>query len=100
MVQRSSTCKAMIPMRGVMIQPHTKSLMTGKGMGSVLLMKGGPGGASSYQDIDDFIQTTGIDPFSKSRKVVGSGMKGKKLTEKLEKLTILTPSTKRRNITM
>jgi hypothetical protein len=100
MSSKSSCMKAKLPFRAVSMTPHNSKVMSGKGMGSVLLRTGGPGAASSYSDMDDFIRTTGIDPYSKSRKVVGMGVGGKKLAEKLEKLTIIQPSAKRRNITM
>jgi hypothetical protein len=100
MSNRSSCSKAKLPFRSVSMTPHNASVVSGKGMGSVLLRTGGPGAGSSYSDMDDFIHTTGIDPRSKTRKVVGMGVGGKKLAEKLEKLTIVQPSSKRRNITM
>lgn len=70
----------------------------GMGMGSVLLSKGGPGGASSYIDIDDYISTTGRNPY-RSKGSRGQGLE--KLTSKLQKLEITPPSDiKRKNITM
>lgn len=69
----------------------------GCGMGSVLLQKGGPGSASSYIDIDDYIQQTNRDPFKS-----GKGIKGlSELTGKLQKLNVNPQSNIRgRNITM
>jgi hypothetical protein len=75
----------------------------GSGMGSVLLRTGGGGSASSYQDIDDYIATTGINPYTRTgvTQSKGSGMP-KSLTSKLSKLQIAPPSDgpKRKNITM
>ena len=75
----------------------------GSGMGSVLLRTGGGGSASAYQDIDDYIATTGINPYTRAgvSQSKGSGMP-KSLTSKLSKLQIAPPSDgpKRKNITM
>lgn len=38
---------------------HITNKVGGCGMGSVLLDKGGPGGASSYQSLGDYKRTTG-----------------------------------------
>jgi L-aminopeptidase/D-esterase-like protein len=96
---------------------HTK-IMRGKGlgsgMGSVLLRKGGAGSASSYMDIDDYVATTGINPYTRS-KSSGAGVARGALTsfdrpmgrgfgiesqnpmermrEKLSKLSVEQPST-------
>jgi len=65
------------------------SNMTGRG-GTVLLARGGPGGASSYNGIDDYIQQTKIDPFKRSQQVSsslsGQGFKG--VADKLSKLSL------------
>ena len=69
---------------------------SGQGMGSLLLNKGGAGGASSYIDIDDYIDTTGRNPYK-----TASGKGLEKLSGKLSKLQIEPSSTiKRKNITM
>lgn len=62
---------------------HRKKLMEGRGMGSVLLSKGGAGGGSSYESIDAYMDITGNNPAR------GSG-----LGEKLHKL-IVKPLTKK-----
>ena len=78
---------------------HGRPHMKGLGMGSVLLRTGGGGAGSSYMDIDDYVATTGINPYSR---VTGSGMKGLgKLSDKLSKLSIEKPPAKKhKNITM
>ena len=90
---------------------HTKVMMgrglgtglgagLGAGMGSVLLRTGGGGGASSYSDMDDYISTTGINPYARATSK-GEGFKGmSKLSEKLSKLSIERPSSKKKNIVM
>jgi hypothetical protein len=84
---------------GVMVS-HTKK-MSGSGTGSVLLRTGGPGAGSSYMDIDDYIRTTGINPYSRASSSEGSGMKG--VASKLARLKIESPNVgkpKMKNITM
>jgi hypothetical protein len=61
--------------------------MEGRGMGSVLLNKGGAGGGSSYESIDDYMNITGNSPAR------GSG-----LGEKLHKLIVKPVSRKPANI--
>lgn len=70
---------------------------SGTGMGSVLLSKGGPGSASSYIDIDDYLNQTGF------KHIGGSGVHKDfgKLSQKLSKLSVEPPSNiRRRNIVM
>ena len=84
--------------------PHSNSTLhshnstvRGTGMGSVLLRTAGGGAGSSYSDMDDYIRTTGIDPYKRG-KSSGSGLGG--LGEKLRKLTITPTSAVRKNIVM
>lgn len=71
----------------------------GKGMGSLLLSKGGAGSASSYIDIDDYIDTTGVNPYKSAQHAKGRGLE--KLSSKLSNLRIEPSSSiKRKNITM
>jgi hypothetical protein len=72
----------------------------GEGMGSVLLRTGGGGGASSYMDMDDYISTTGINPYTRAGVSQGKGLP-KSLSSKLSNLNIAPPtSTPRKNIVM
>ena len=56
----------------------------GKGVGSVLLQRGGPGVASSYPSLSSYVQTTGRNPYKESTefqkptsKGFGVGLKSK-----------------------
>ena len=73
----------------------------GRGGASLLLQKGGAGSASTYMDIDDYIHTTGRNPYKDTRSaVLGKGLE--KLSSKISKLEIEPSSTymKKKNITM
>jgi len=72
--------------------------ISGCGNGSVLLRQGGGGAGSSYQDLDDYIHTTGINPYSRA-KLGGRGLSDK-ISEKLSKLQIAPPTGTRKNIVM
>jgi hypothetical protein len=93
-----NSCRiAQLPFSNGQMHAHSK-IMRGKGfgcgMGSVLLRKGGAGAASSYQDIDDYVATTGINPYSRAKsKGQGLGTGMDRMREKLQKLTIEQPST-------
>lgn len=71
----------------VMGRIHRKKLMEGRGMGSVLLSKGGAGAGSSYTSMDDYMAITGNSPAR------GSG-----LGEKLHKLVVKPLTKKPQNI--
>lgn len=71
----------------VMGRIHRKKLMEGRGMGSVILNKGGAGAGSSYESIDDYMNITGNNPAR------GSG-----LGEKLHKLIVKPLNKKPQNI--
>ena len=66
---------------------HRKKLMEGRGMGSVLLNRGGAGGGSSYTSMDDYMNITGNTPAR------GSG-----LGKKLHKLIVKPLTKKHENI--
>jgi hypothetical protein len=79
---------------------HGMNFIKGSGMGSVLLRSGGPGGASSYMDMDDYIATTGINPYARASAPQGKGL-ASSITNKLSKLNIAPPTTsQRKNIVM
>jgi hypothetical protein len=73
--------------------------MTGCGPGSVLLRTGGGGSASSYTDMDDYIHTTGINPYARAGVTQGNGISSK-LSDKLSKLQIAPSTSHRKNIVM
>jgi hypothetical protein len=76
------------------------NFIKGQGMGSVLLRQGGGGSASSYMDMDDYISTTGINPYARSGVAQGKGLP-KSLSSKLSKLSIAPPVDRpRKNIVM
>ena len=67
---------------------HRKKMCEGRGMGSVLLReKGGAGGGSSYDSMDEYMRITGQNPLA------GSG-----LGEKLHRLIVKPLSKKPQNI--
>jgi len=89
-------------MRGAGIRINGNGL--GTGMGSVLLRKGGAGGASSYMDIDDYVATTGINPYARTKSSGAGVARGRgygiesqnpmeRMREKLSKLSVDQPST-------
>lgn len=84
MVRRTiPTHRAYVPLMGHYgFSRHTRGSIQGKGIGAVLL-DGGMGGASSYSGLDDYISTTGVNPYN----INGSGL-GKSITSKLGKLNI------------
>lgn len=75
--------------------------ISGSGMGSVLLRTGGGGAASSYMDMDDYIATTGINPYTRAGVTTSSG-KGlpSSTSKRLSKLSIAPASSHRKNIVM
>jgi hypothetical protein len=77
----------------------------GCGIGGVLL-DGGIGGQSSYHSIEDYMNTTGVNPYAntinrpqKIQLSSGTGL-ADKIAEKLSKLKIDKPRKKKKNITM
>ena len=58
---------------GHQVSMHSK--MRGRGVGSVLLRHGGPGVGSSYSSLEDFQQTTGLNPFKQTLKGKGIGLR-------------------------
>lgn len=94
MVYNSTRCRRFA---GMSPKPHIQ----GRGMGSVVIRKGGPGSGSSYADLQDYIDTTGNQPENYAedftRRMGGNGI-SRKLSSRLENLK-LEPS-KRKNIVM
>ena len=97
----NTTRHVKLPFSNAVLKPHTgKVLIQGQGVGAVLLRTGGPGAGSSYSDIDDYIHTTGINPYARAdvKQSKGSGLSA--LSKKLEKLKVVPEGVKRKNITM
>jgi hypothetical protein len=98
--------RAQLPFSNAVLHAHKSKVMSGNGMGSVLLSKGGPGSASSYMDMDDYIAQTGNNPLARAKKSspsTGTGVASKLsgLSSKLSKLSVDTSDKpKRKNIVM
>ena len=93
----STTRHIKLPFSNTKMTAHTKRFY-GQGMGSVLLRTAGGGNGSSYSDMDDYIATTGINPYAR-KGMEGTGMRS--LSEKLSKLNIEPKlHVKKKNITM
>ena len=77
--------KAYLTQSGGTIHTHTRKVV-GNGIGSVLLNGGigGPGVGSSYSSIDDYINTTSVNP--NSRENLGKGIKS--INSKIESLLV------------
>jgi hypothetical protein len=81
--------KAFMPMTGGTIRVGTMKHINGKGFGAVLLDKGGAGGGSSYTGVDDYFNTTGINPFLQNNTFgAGLGRSREKVHSKLESLLV------------
>ena len=86
---------SVLPGRTATVMSHVHRIKpAGTGMGSVILQRGGPGSASGYRDLDDYINTTGRNPIIESQTIrsalpSGSGISSK-LADKLSKLTTET----------
>ena len=74
-----------LPFSNAKLHSHKSSVIGGSGMGSVLLRTGGAGAGSSYMDMDDYIATTGINPYTRSS--TGKGL-ADRLGSKLSSLNI------------
>ena len=64
--------------------------------GSILLQKGGPGVGSSYSDLNDYMNTTQLNPYNTSSAISGRGFS--RLHKHLENLTIMPKKPKSKNI--
>lgn len=89
--------------RDRIFRPHTMqgkvitNKMTGTGMGSVLLDKGGAGSGSSYYSMDDYLATTGgrVRGGAMRPRPVGLGIGGA-IEDKLQKLSVRPAEAPRR----
>lgn len=82
--------KIFMPMSGGTIRTSSRKHISGKGYGSVLLDGGlgGYGGGSSFSSVDDYINTTGINPFVEPQSI-GKGIRNlSNMNSKLEKLLV------------
>ena len=94
-----------LPFTNAKVRPHLSRISTagtgiGAGMGSVLLRTGGGGAGSSYSDMDDYIRTTGINPYKRSSVSQPSGEGLKSLTSKLSNLSVIPDKNRKKKITM
>jgi len=81
--------KAFMPMSNGTLRLSTRQHINGRGNGSVLLNLGGAGGGSSYSSVDDYINTTGINPYVPSNIIGGSlGRSKSSMNAKLENLLV------------
>ena len=94
-----------LPFTNAKVRPHLSRISTagtgiGAGMGSVLLRTAGGGAGSSYSDMDDYIRTTGINPYKRSSVSQPRGEGLKSLTSKLTNLSIIPDKNRKKKITM
>lgn len=99
----NKTSHMRFPFSNAKISSIRGGIMSGNGMGSVLL-DGGIGGQSSYHSIDDYIETTGRNPYTgvikRPMKQEGRGLSDK-LANSLKALQIeKIPKKIKKNITM
>jgi hypothetical protein len=76
--------KAYMTTSGGAIHTLTRKHINGRGYGSVLL-DGGMGGQSSYSNIEDYINTTGVNPYKETNSL-GRGLKN--MNAKIESLFV------------
>jgi len=89
---------AYLPMSNKSVSIGTRKYMRGRGMGSVLLNRGGAGGASGYESVGDYTATTGVDPYGRPSSVSSTGRGLGQLNKKLEELAIKPRKRKEKNI--
>lgn len=94
--------RAYMPMCGGTIKLSTRHHIKGRGNGSVLLDggEGGYGAGSSYSSLNDYIDTTGLNPL-KGQPLQTSGRGLASMNSKLENLLVRNkkPTKKEKNIT-
>ena len=93
MVYNSVKCRRFA---GMSPKPHVQ----GRGMGAVVIRKGGAGAGSSYMDLEDYEHITGNNPetYASDFARINGGRISKKLSSKLSSLSI--EPKKRKNIVM
>lgn len=72
--------RAVIPSSGASYIVGRRQVRSGAGVGAVLL-DGGRGGQSSYSSLDDYVNTTGVNPLAR-----GQGLA--KMNAQIEKLLV------------
>ena len=89
---------SVLPGRNATVMSHVHRIKpAGTGMGSVLLQRGGPGSASGYRDIDEYISTTGRDPIREAEVIRSALPSGRGISSKLaDKLSKLSTGTGKR----
>jgi hypothetical protein len=85
--------KAMLPFSGSTLRISSARHIIGGGNGSVLLRTGGAGGGSSYSSVEDYTETTGVDPYAPINSI-GGGL-GRSRESVNAKLATLLAKTKR-----
>lgn len=82
---------------GMSPKPHVQ----GRGMGAVVIRKGGPGAGSSYPNIEEYMEITGNNPDNYAENFaskMSGGRISRKLSSKLSSLNI--EPRKKKNIVM
>lgn len=81
--------KVVLPSCGASMNLNKNKRFSGSGIGAVLL-DGGIGGQSSYSSLDDYINTTGVNPLAQniSKQIDTTGRGLKSMNQQLEKLLI------------
>jgi hypothetical protein len=65
---------------GISVPRHQTRGMKGCGAGAVLLKDGGSGSASSYDSVEQYVGTTGVNPYMRGRGLeTSSALSGLKL---------------------
>ena len=92
-----TTRQVKIPLRNSKIQTLTRNITGG------FLLDGGKGSQNSYYGIDDYIQTTGRNPYADNNSVVSGKGLDDKIRNRLQNLNISKPNISKpkvKNITM
>ena len=84
--------RAVIPSSGTAYMVGRRQVRCGTGVGAVLL-DGGIGGQSSYSSLDDYVNTTGVNPLARQIKAT-SGKGLAKMNAQIENLLVKSKSGK------